>query len=77
MTQEKLSEHAGISQGQVALIECGKREGEVAIYANRIKCTGAIVGWCERLKRLDDLSLKNVKLSCKYAGFPVYAVIGL
>ena len=31
MTQEQLAEQAGISQGQVALIECGKREGKVSV----------------------------------------------
>lgn len=31
MTQGRLAEQAGISQGQVALIEGGKREGTVAV----------------------------------------------
>ena len=31
MTQEQLAKQAGISQGQVALIEGGKREGKVAV----------------------------------------------
>ena len=31
MTQEQLAEQAGISQGQVALIEGGKREGKVSV----------------------------------------------
>ena len=40
MTQEKLAEQAGISQGQVALIEGGKREGKVSVLkglANALK----------------------------------------
>lgn len=40
MTQEKLAEQAGISQGQVALIEGGKREGNVSVLkglANALK----------------------------------------
>lgn len=31
MTQEQLAKQAGISQGQVALIESGKREGRVSV----------------------------------------------
>lgn len=31
MTQKRLAEQAGISQGQVALIEGGKREGKVSV----------------------------------------------
>ncbi|GMT40908.1 MAG: hypothetical protein IEMM0001_1643 [bacterium] len=31
MTQGQLAKQAGISQGQVALIECGKREGKVSV----------------------------------------------
>lgn len=31
MTQQQLAEQAGISQGQVALIEGGKREGTVSV----------------------------------------------
>lgn len=36
-TQEQLAEQAGISQGQVALIEGGKREGKVSVLKNLAK----------------------------------------